>query len=329
MRWPGQLQNPVGKGQRTVIAMRSFRALIACAALLCLIVGTPPASHAAACYQFIASRGYYNGGTLYYLMTDVSDTGYALLFNVNNTPLLVNALNNPYLPNLYWVSNFSQSVVFSADWPANYAPGNYMPVWVLNVVTWLPGRAQNLLRSATDVQNAQRSNKVSVRRLRVVVGASIIVNSQGKVMPKARVTQQGGVVRASLPVAGIYVNGTAYKMLQLDFSNSGEARAYGGTYAPLMSQFNTMRMKLLPACWQNVYSIWGRAVSGQLAVGMQTPSPFGPKSTNPNYSPLMMEYEVHNDAGPAVIYKSYTALLAGGFPLTATNNVIFQPVLGQ
>jgi hypothetical protein len=312
-----------------VIAMRSFRAGIACAALLCLIAGTPPTSQAAACYQFIASEGYYASRSLYYLMTDVSDGGYAVLFNANNSPLLANALNNPYLPSVYWVSNYSQPLIFSADWPASYAPGGYVPIWVLNTVTWLPGRAKFALRSAADVQSARNNNKVSVRTLRVVVGASIIVNSSGAAMPQARVTRTGGVVRVMLPVAGVFVSGTAYKMARLDFSNYGEARAYGGTYAPLLSQFNTMRAKFLPSCWQNVYSIWGRAVSGQLAVAMQTPSPFGPHSTNASYSPLMMEWEVHNDAGPAEIYTSYAAIVTGGFPLTATNNVIFQPVLGQ
>jgi len=96
------------------------------------------------------TQGYYNGGSVYYLLTDVSDSAFATTLNVNRTPLLANALANTYIQYAYYVTNFPQGLVFSTQWPAPYAPtGNYMPIWVLQTVTWTGGTPRSTRRSAT------------------------------------------------------------------------------------------------------------------------------------------------------------------------------------
>ncbi len=294
-------------------------------ALAAVLVGLCSSCYAGAYYQFAASQGYVNGKPVYFVATDVSDQSYAASLRVSFTPLLRNALANAYLPSAYLVTNYSQGLVFSAEWPASYAAGSYVPIWVLNTVTWFPGRTPTLLKSVAQIQAARPY--VSLRKLAVVLGASILVNSAGTCIPQGTCWNQGAVKMVRLPAPGVYVNGVACQMLQLDFSNYSEALAFRGTYAPMLAQFNAMRTKLLPPAWQNVYSLWTIPPLMQLPVATQVPSPFGPANTNGLYSPLMNEWLVQTLTGSSVPFTSYAAIAGSGLQTSVTNNMSYQPIL--
>jgi hypothetical protein len=292
------------------------------------IVSPGSANGGGATFQFTARQGYYNNLTLYYLLTDVSDQPLAQVQNVNYTPRLANALSNTYLPQVYQVTNFTQGVIFSADWSTIISRNNYMPLWVLYNVRWYTGKTPALLRSVADVNTARAAGKVSVTKTTIVVGASIVVNSAGVCIRQGSKVQQGLSVIVTVPVYGLFVGGTTYRMLMLDFSNRAEAQAYGGNYSANMAQFNALRLRgLTPASWQNVYSLWNVPSPGQLPVGLQVPSPFGWQNANANYSPLMNEYSVRTLTYPPPLYTSYSAITTAGLPTSVTGNFIFQPVL--
>jgi len=231
------------------------------------------------------------------------------------------------------VTNFAQGLVFSTQWPSGYRPsGNYMPVWVLSTVTWRSG-TPTVLKSVAAI-NAQAGN-VTVRRTRsvvtphdpIVIGASILINSLGASIPQGKVTRNG-VVTIRLPLAGVFVDGVAYKMLRLDFSNQSEAMLYGGNWSPMLGKFDYLRVKGLPIAWQDIYSLWTAPPPGQLPVARQVPTPFGPGNTNVNYSPVMVEWGVRAPGGIRPPYTSYAAIQAALLPTWPTSYWAYQPIIG-
>jgi hypothetical protein len=182
--------------------------------------------------------------------------------------------------------------------------------------------------------NAQAGN-VTVRRTRsvvtphdpIVIGASILINSLGASIPQGKVTRNG-VVTIRLPLAGVFVDGVAYKMLRLDFSNQSEAMLYGGNWSPMLGKFDYLRVKGLPIAWQDIYSLWTAPPPGQLPVARQVPTPFGPGNTNVNYSPVMVEWGVRAPGGIRPPYTSYAAIQAALLPTWPTSYWAYQPIIG-
>jgi len=74
-------------------------------------------STSGATYQFLAQQGCCNGGTCYYLATDISDQALAQGLNTNYTPLLANALYSAYLPQVYQVTNYPQGLYSARSGP--------------------------------------------------------------------------------------------------------------------------------------------------------------------------------------------------------------------
>jgi hypothetical protein len=284
-------------------------------------------------YQFTARQGYCNGNACYYIVTDVTNSELARTLFVNYTPLLTNALYNAYLPQVYQVTNYAQNWVFSAESSPTTLRTDYMPVWILYTVTWYSGKTPTLLKSVAQINAARAAGKLTVARTvnlpsrtSTVVGASIVVNSAGVCIRQGSYVKQGETAIVTLPVFALFVGGSSYRMLMLDFANRAEAQAYGGNYAPNMAQFNAQRMRGLPYAWQNVYSIWSVP---QLPVGREVPSPFGWLNANPYYSPLMNEYTVKQKTYPPPLYTDYAAIWADRLKTSATTYFNYQPVLGQ
>ena len=309
--------------------------LTALVAALILLVAVMPGQLLAAngaTYQFTARQGYFNGGTLHYLLTDVTDQSVAQTLLVNYTPLLRNALYNPYLPVIYQVTNNPQNWVFSAQWTSFFGATSYMPVWVLYNVTWYSGKPKTLLKSAADVNAARAAGRVSVRahidvtHTTTVIGASIVVNTAGTCIKQGSYVLQGGFANVTLPVSAIFVNNTTYRVLNLDFSNRGEALAYAGNYCPNMAQFNPQRMKGLPAAWQSFYNLWSPS-PGQFPVARELPAPWGWGNANANYSPLMNEYNVRTLTSPPPLYTSYAQIVADSLPASASVYFSYHPIL--
>ena len=306
-------------------------------ALLLLALATSPACSVqwwGSTYQFYPPHGYYGGGVVYYLMTDVSDEDYADTFNVNYTPLLFYALssairpNGEFMPHLYYVTNFKQHLVFSAEWPAPYPcnAGDYMPLWILTEVTWeVPGDAVELTSEA-DVLDAEALGDVTVTPLDVVVGASIVINSHGQKPAQAYVSRRNGLTLVRLPMRQIYVDDEVWKILQLDFSNTYAARTNKGIYAPMLSKFAMLAAVGQPEASQNIYSFWRWPPVRQLYIGSEVPSPFGPGNLNDDYSPLMREWQVRL-TGPSAVITNVADIPAP--TARPTFYIAFQPVVGQ
>lgn len=298
------------------------------AALTLLVLASLPCSaQIEPTYQFYASQGYYNGANVYYLMTDVSNSAYAQTFNVNYTPLLANALAINYLPEVYYVTNRVQGLVFTAQPPGRSASGSYMPLWVLNKVTWYAGKTPTTLTSKTAIDTARRAGNISVSRLRIVVGASIIINSAGAAMRQAAVTVIGSQRLVTMPVGGMYVDGEGYGVLRLDFSNSAMASVFGGNYAPLMSQLNVIKIRALPIPWQVLYSSWTIPPLHQLDVGSEAPTEIGPGNANANYSPLMLELGVKTTSPSTTPFTSVTDIINAGLATSDLNRISYRPVV--
>ena len=286
----------------------------------------PCFAHVEPTYQFYASQGYYNGANVYYLMTDVSDLAYAETFDVNYTPLLGNAMACNYLPDAYFVTNRVQGLVFTAQPPGKYTPGSYMPLWVLNIVTWYPGKTSSTLTSKSAIDTVRKAGKVRVSRLRVVVGASIIINSSGAAMRQASVRVMGARRLVTVPLGGMYVDGEGYGVLRLDFSSNAEAGRFGGNNAPLMAQLNIIRVKMLPVPWQVIYSLWTIPPLHQLDVGSEVPTELGPHNANPDYSPVMFQLGVKTTGPSTTPFTSVKEITDAGLDTWNLNMISYRPV---
>lgn len=288
-------------------------------------------------YNFIPLQGCCNGKTVSYLITDASDQAYAGAFGVNYTPLLGQALSPTvngasFMPGVYYVANHPQSLVFSAEWPASHPakPGDYMPFWILHEVTWINEKNAVDLTSLSDIIAAYGAGKVRLKKLDVVIGASIIINSKGNAIKQAYVWKKPDYKLVRLPVKALFINGQIYQMLQLDFSNKSNAGLYGGTYAPLLSRLFPLKLQGEQGPWQNIYCFWPWPPAGQLFVSREIPMPFGPGNSNPRYSPLMNEWRVRaGGPSPLYVYNSYAAIQAAMLPRWGTAYLSYQPIVGQ
>lgn len=297
-------------------------------------------------YQFYPSQGYYDGDYVYYLMTDVSDSGYALTFGANYTPKLANALSpllrdgsGEFMPSVYFVFNNDQRLVFSTEWhtvPPPYPPflGDYMPLWRLQEVVWDPTETPVELTSVADIEFWETQiapsgdPSIVVTDVGVVVGASIVINSRGEKIRQAFVSRKNGYPLVRLPLRQVFIDDDVYKILQLDFSNSYAAYLNKGNFVPLLAKFYKLRLWSQPTITQDIYSFWPRPPVRQLFVASERPTPFGPTNQNEDYSPMMNEMVFRLvGAAPFPLYTDADAIIATGWPITKTTYLAFQPVV--
>lgn len=132
-------------------------------------------------------RGWFEGKTVFYITTDVSDAAVAEDKKANFAPRLAYAL--PALPaksqtpqassvdKVYAFTHIEQGNVFaSAPLPMGHTnrEAAYSPLWLMVTVTWKPGTAQRVLKSEEEVLDAAEKGWVTLVSTGVVVNCPIV-----------------------------------------------------------------------------------------------------------------------------------------------------------
>lgn len=174
------------RGQSSVIVIAAALLLIAAWSPAAQALKPPtPASVAspAATVELPLLSGWYDGDVVYYITTDVSQQAMARAAGANYVPRLRHALRAPEpgqpsaVDRVYKFSNFEQGSVFpsapqvAADDGAN---AEYTPIWVVYLVTWLPGSKPHLLRSEQEISEAESNMQVRIAATDVVVNCPIL-----------------------------------------------------------------------------------------------------------------------------------------------------------
>ena len=145
--------------------------------------------------------GWYEDKAVQYITTDVSDAELARKMGVNFVPRLADALPPlPALPGqasaverIYAFTNVEQGSVL-ASVPEPPGPANteraYSPLWLMVMVTWLPGQTPQLLRSEEAVLAAADKGWVSVTPTRVVVNCPVVLTADGAALRGARIVER-------------------------------------------------------------------------------------------------------------------------------------------
>jgi hypothetical protein len=125
--------------------------------------------------------GWYDGEAVFYITTDVSQQEMARAAGANYVPRMRHALRAPEpgqptaVDRVYKFANFEQGSVFpSAPQPEADADAEYTPIWVVYLVTWLPGSTPHLLRSEQEVADAEQKKLVRIAATDVVVNCPIL-----------------------------------------------------------------------------------------------------------------------------------------------------------
>jgi len=130
-------------------------------------------------------QAWYEGQSVWYITTDVSDAGLAKAMGANYAPRLRDAIpdypkpphQKTVLERVYAFSDRSQASVFaSAPEPTGFTSTNqsYSPLWLMYEVRWLPGHEPEVLRSEEAILSAEESGKVTIRRSDVVINCPVV-----------------------------------------------------------------------------------------------------------------------------------------------------------
>lgn len=139
------------------------------------------------------SRAWFNGQTVEYIVTDVSDAGMAAMMGVHHVPRLRAALrvsgDHSLLDRVYKFANDAQISVFESA-PEAAREGRegagYSPLWRVVEVRWVPGRVPRELRSEEEVLAAQDQGDVQLSVLDVVVNCPVIRGVDGVALQGVR-----------------------------------------------------------------------------------------------------------------------------------------------
>ncbi len=131
-------------------------------------------------------QGWYEGQTVFYVTTDVSDAEVAREKNANFAPRLALALpavgaspiaGRSSVDKVYAVTNYNQASVFASA-PRPLGPLNreaaYSPLWQMVTVTWASGIPGRTLKSEEEVLDAEQKGQVALQTTRVVLNCPII-----------------------------------------------------------------------------------------------------------------------------------------------------------
>ena len=156
-----------------------------CACLLLSACATPaPQPPPAPTANVPLQRGWFEGKTVFYITTDVSDATVALAKKANFAPRLAYALpaksQTPQpssVDKVYAFTNIEQGNVFASA-PLPVGPTSreaaYSPLWLMVTVTWKPGTAQRILKSEEEVLDASEKGWVTLVSTGVVVNCPIV-----------------------------------------------------------------------------------------------------------------------------------------------------------
>jgi hypothetical protein len=161
--------------------------MIACAAATPAQAADPAAApteqNAAMTVELPLQTGWYEGKLVRYVTTDISDQGMAQGAAINYVPRLRAALRPPTpgqpsaVDRVYKFTNFAQSSVFpSAPEPSGHAStsAEYTPLWVVYMVTWLPGAKPRVLHSEEEVTAAEEGKLIRIAPTSIVVNCPIL-----------------------------------------------------------------------------------------------------------------------------------------------------------
>ena len=141
-------------------------------------------------------QGWFDGGAVFYITTDVSDANVAKDKQANYAPRLADALpTQPRQPGrrsavdkVYAVTNFTQGSVFaSAPLPIGALNQDtaYTPLWQMVTVTWVAGRTPQTLKSQEHVLDAAEKGLVQLVETTVVLNCPILQRVVGGPLPGA------------------------------------------------------------------------------------------------------------------------------------------------
>lgn len=137
---------------------------------------------------------WFDGQTVFYITTEVSDASVACEKGAIFAPRLADALppagsglRNP-TDRVYAVMNLEQALVFASA-PLPVDPDNrdeaYTPLWLMVMVTWLPGASPRALRSQEDLLAAEDARQLSLTVTRVVLNCAIVHRGERGGLPGA------------------------------------------------------------------------------------------------------------------------------------------------
>jgi hypothetical protein len=171
--------SPFRPGARVPLALLVCLLLFAC-------VSRPPTLPSSIATLPMQS-GWFEGKTVFYVTTDVSDAAVAQDKKANFAPRLAYALpaqpTSPQAPRtssvdkVYAFTNIEQGNVFaSAPLPMGHTnrEAAYSPLWLMMTVTWKPGTAQRVLKSEEEVLDAAEKGWVALASTGVVVNCPIV-----------------------------------------------------------------------------------------------------------------------------------------------------------
>lgn len=160
-------------------------ALSAC--LLLSACATPDPRQSMPYANLPLQRGWFEGKTVFYITTDVSDAAVARDKNANFAPRLASALpalqaksQTPQassVDKVYAFADIDQGNVFaSAPLPMGHTnrEAAYSPLWQMLIVTWKPGADKRVLKSEEEVLDAQEKGWVALLFTGVVVNCPIV-----------------------------------------------------------------------------------------------------------------------------------------------------------
>ncbi len=245
--------------------------------------------------DFIARVGWYNGATLRFVPIAASDMLVARHLNnfarqadsdvvVDWTPALFSTMTKDVLGDAYFI-NCGQTAVFSSQ------PGlaDYTPLWRVHWLEWKKDAVRTPLTSQPQVTAAIADGRLQYIQPVSVLDATIVVNTEGKVIPQALEYEfeEGDLAfELELPAIAVYFTqtGSPIRSVQLilltDASDPGVAARMGANYAP--------RLANALGSTNPVYAFANPVPPGQYPIidQIQSYRPWDYLQINKNYNPL-------------------------------------------
>lgn len=138
-------------------------------------------------------KAWFDGRTVEYVTTDISDAGMARMLGVNYVPRLRDAIRGPgqgsLVERVYKFAGDEQITIFqSAPTPAGAAnqDQNYSPLWRVVLVRWLPGKSVRVLTSEEAVLTAQDKGEVALEETQIVINCPVIRGANGQPLQGVR-----------------------------------------------------------------------------------------------------------------------------------------------
>lgn len=158
--------------------------LALCVCLLLSACATPAPQPPTPQAHLPLQRGWFEGKTVFYITTDVSDAAVALDKKANFAPRLAYALpaksQTPQpssVDKVYAFTNIEQGNVFaSAPLPMGHTnrEAAYSPLWLMLTVTWKADTGKHVLKSEEEVLDAAEKGWVAIASTGVIVNCPIV-----------------------------------------------------------------------------------------------------------------------------------------------------------